>query len=66
MNPLVATLYREVTCGAAAVLITLLLSAAFVHSTSVAPGSRPEGRHVLALQSAPSWFGQPEPAVLVD
>ena len=66
MNPLVSNVYREVTCGAAAVLITLLLSAAFVESTSVAPGSRPQARHVLALQSAPGWFGQPEPAVLVD
>ena len=66
MNPLVSTVYRDVTCGAAAVLITLLLSAAFVESTSVAPASRPQARHVVALQSAPGWFGQPEPAVLVD
>jgi hypothetical protein len=66
MNPLVSTVYRDLTCGAAAVFITLLLSIAFVQSTSVAPGSRPEARRVLALQSAPGWFGQPEPAVLVD
>ena len=66
MNPYVSTLYRDVTCGAAAILITLLLSAAFVQSTSVAPGSRSEARHVLAQRSAPGWFGQPEPAVLVD
>jgi hypothetical protein len=66
MNPFVSTFYRDVTCGAAAVLITLLLSAAFVQSTSVAPGTRPAARHVLALQSDHGWFGQPEPAVLVD
>ena len=66
MNPFVSTVYRDVTCGAAAVLITLLLSAAFVQSTSVAPGTRPEARHVLALHSDHAWFGQPEPAVLVD
>jgi hypothetical protein len=66
MNPFVSTVYRDVTCGAAAVLITLLLSAAFVQSTSVAPGARPEVRHVLARQAVNSWFGQPEPAVLVD
>ena len=30
MNPFLSTLYRDVTCGAAAILITLLLSAAFV------------------------------------
>ncbi len=66
MNPFVSTVYRDVTCGAAAVLITLLLSAAFVQSTSVAPGARPEARHVLARQAVNGWFGQPEPAVLVD
>jgi hypothetical protein len=66
MNTFVSALYRDVTCGTAAVLITLLLSVAFVQSTSVAPGTRPEARHALALQSAHSWFGQPEPAVLVD
>ena len=66
MSPFVSTVYRDVTCAAGAVLITLLLSAAFVQSTSVAPGIRPEARHAFALRSAPGWFGQPEPAVLVD
>jgi hypothetical protein len=66
MSPFISTVQRDVTCGAGAVLITLILSAAFVESTSVAPGTRPGARHVLALQSAHGWFGQPEPAVLVD
>jgi len=35
MNTFASTLYRDFTCGAAAVLITLILSAAFVQSTSV-------------------------------
>ena len=66
MNSFASTLYRDLTCAAAAALITLVIGLSFVASTSVAPGSRPEARHVLALQSAPGWFGQPEPAVLVD
>jgi hypothetical protein len=65
MNTFVSALYREVTCGAAAILITLVLGAAFVRSTSVAPGQAGSGR-VLALQTTHGWFGQPEPAVLVD
>jgi hypothetical protein len=65
MNTFVSTLYRDLTCGAAAILITLVLSAAFVQSTSVAPGQAGTVR-VLALQTTHGWFGQPEPAVLVD
>ena len=37
MNALVSTLYRDLTCAAAAVLISLVLSASFVQSTSMAP-----------------------------
>jgi hypothetical protein len=65
MNTFVSTLYRDLTCGAAAILITLVLGAAFVRSTSAAPGQAVSGR-VLALQTTHGWFGQPEPAVLVD
>jgi hypothetical protein len=64
MSTFVSTLYRNVTCGAAAILITLVCGAAFVQSTSVAPGHA--GTAVLALQTTHGWFGQPEPAVLVD
>ena len=66
MNPFVSTLYRDLTCGAAALVITLILSAAFVQSTSVAPGTHAQTAHALALHSTHGWFGQPEPAVLVD
>ena len=66
MNSFASTLYRDVTCAAAAALITLVFSAAFVQSTSVAPGTHAGTARVLALQTTHGWFGQPEPAVLVD
>ena len=66
MNTFVSALYRDLTCGAAAILITLVLGAAFVQSTSVAPGTHAGTARVLALQTTHGWFGQPEPAVLVD
>jgi len=37
MNAFASTLYRDVTCAAAAILITLVLSVSFVQSTSAAP-----------------------------
>ena len=65
MNTFVSELYRDVSCGAGAVLITLALSAAFVQASSEAPGTRHDRAHV-AMQLTHGWFGQPEPAVLVD
>jgi len=38
MNAFVSALYRDVTCAAAAILITLIVGASFVQSTAVAPG----------------------------
>jgi hypothetical protein len=61
-----AKTYRDVTCGAAAALITLTLGMAFVQSTSVAPGTHADAGYSIVLQSTHGWFGQPEPAVLVD
>jgi hypothetical protein len=61
----IATLSRNATCAAAAALICVLSSMAFVESTAVVPGAQPEFIR-LAHVSAPSWFGKPEPAVLVD
>jgi hypothetical protein len=60
-----ATAYRNLTCAAAALVICTVCSMAFVESTAVAPGS---GIQLAAAAhfTAPSWFGQPEPAVLVD
>jgi hypothetical protein len=37
MNALVSNFYRDVTCAAAAVLITLVFGLSFVQSTSAAP-----------------------------
>jgi hypothetical protein len=61
----VMTLYRNLTCAAAAAAICVVCSMAFVESTAVAPGMQPEV-NTVAHVSAPSWFGKPEPAVLVD
>ena len=64
MNTL-TTLYRNTTCAAVAALICAVSSMAFVESTAVAPTTPPEFIS-LSHVSAPSWFGKPEPAVLVD
>jgi hypothetical protein len=61
----IATLYRNTTCAAGAALICVVCSMAFVESTSVVPGTQPEMIRIAHV-SAPSWFGKPEPAVLVD
>jgi len=59
------TLSRNTLCAAVAALICVLSSMAFVESTAVVPGAQPE---VMSIghASSPSWFGKPEPAVLVD
>ena len=59
-------LYRDVTCAAAAIVITAVLGLSFVQSTAITPGERAASVRVVSLQMAPVWFGQPQPAVLVD
>jgi len=66
MNALASTLYRDLTCAAAATIITLLLSVTFVQSTSVPPGQHLWPAAFGQIQPERAWFGQPEPAVLVD
>jgi hypothetical protein len=70
MNAYVSVVLRDLACGAAAALITLVLSASFVQSTSVPPGMHAAASSTahlfIALQPQHAWFGQPEPAVLVD
>jgi hypothetical protein len=66
MNSFASTLYRDLTCAAAAALITLVFSLSFVQSTSVPPGTHADTTRTVALQSDHAWFGQPQPAVLVD
>ena len=39
MNAIVATLLRDFTCAAAAVLISFIVGASFVQSTATAPGT---------------------------
>ena len=59
-------LYRDVTCGAGAAFITLMLSLTFVQSTAYPPGVHSEAVLFMQVQPQHAWFGQPEPAVLVD
>ena len=39
MNAIVATMFRDLTCAAAAVLISIVVGTSFVQSTATAPGS---------------------------
>jgi hypothetical protein len=72
MNTFTAIVYRDLACAATATLITLLLGVAFVQSTSLPPGTHAPaaagfvGVGFVAVQPQHAWFGQPEPAVLVD
>ena len=65
MNTL-ATLYRDLTCAAAAAAISVVASLSFVTSTAVPPGAHAPSARVAVVQPDHAWFGQPEPAVLVD
>jgi hypothetical protein len=51
MTNFLTSVYRDLTCVAAASLITLVVGMAFVQSTSVAPGSH--SRPVAQVTSAP-------------
>lgn len=67
MNTYTAIVYRDLACAGAATLITLILGLAFVQSTSLPPGTHaPAAAVFVAVQPQHAWFGQPEPAVLVD
>ena len=59
-------LYRHLTAAAAATLITLLIATSFVQSTALPPGTRAESTTATAQSGMPTWFGQPQPATLVD
>jgi len=39
MNNFVSSLYRDLTCAAAALLISMVIGASFVQSTATAPGA---------------------------
>ena len=66
MNTITAMPSRELACGSAAALITLGLSLTFVQTTSVPPGANAWPVVFVQVQPQHAWFGQPEPAVLVD
>ena len=61
-----STLYRDLTCGMAAALITLVFGMTFVSSTAAVPGAHVATMHFTPMRPTHAWFGQPEPAVLVD
>ena len=69
MNALNSTL-KSLACGVGALAITAVLSWTFVQSTAsvAAPGAVAANTHVakLTIQSRHVWFGQSQPAVLVD
>ena len=65
MNSL-ATLYRDLTCAAGAAVISVVASLSFLTSTAVLPGTQAVGVSTSLVQPLHAWFGQPEPAVLVD
>ena len=51
MNAFVSILYRDLSCAAAAAVITLVLAVSFVQSTAVTPGARAAA--VAAVMTAP-------------
>jgi hypothetical protein len=65
MNSL-TSLYRDLTCAAAAAVIAVVASFSFLTSTAVPPGAQGPSERVAVVQPDHAWFGQPEPAVLVD
>jgi hypothetical protein len=60
------TLYRDLTCAAASAVITLVFSMGLVVATSVPASAHTPGAVTAGLTLDHAWFGQPEPAVLVD
>jgi hypothetical protein len=58
---------KALSCGMGALAITAVMSWSFVQSTTVAPGAvRPARVAKLTIQPRHVWFGQSQPAVLVD
>jgi hypothetical protein len=69
MNALVNNGLKALSCGAAAVAITLAMSLTFIQSTAVVHNTGYVATPWMAkfsMQPSHAWFGQPQPAVLVD
>jgi hypothetical protein len=58
---------KSLACGMGALAITAVMSWTFVQSTATAPGATPAAQVAkLSIQQRHVWFGQSQPAVLVD
>jgi hypothetical protein len=68
MNTMINNGLKAISCGAAAVVITLVMSLGFIHSTALVHNTTPAPAAWMAKLSVQpgTWFGQPQPAVLVD
>ena len=66
MNTLANAFTRDLTCGLAATVITVVLGTSFVVSTAEPPGVHAPAVHTVGLNAQHALFGQPEPAGLVD
>jgi hypothetical protein len=69
MNAFLNNALKVLACGTAAVAITLVVSFSFVHSTAVVHNTSYVATPwvaKLSVQPSHAWFGQPQPAVLVD
>jgi hypothetical protein len=69
MNTMLNNGLKALSCGTAAVAITLAMSLSFIQSTAVVHnGNTVAAPWVARLSVEPghAWFGQPRPAVLVD
>ena len=70
MNSLINNGLKVLACGAAAVALTAVASFGFVHSTAVVRSDNyttpAPWTAKLSMASGHAYFGQPEPAVLVD
>jgi hypothetical protein len=70
MNAILNNGLKVLSCGTAALAITVLMSASFVQSTAAVHNNALTGTPVrlakLSVQPGHTWFGQPQPAVLVD
>jgi len=66
MTTFANNLYRDAVCAAAAAAITLALSLSFLDATAVPYGAHAPAARFVALSTDHAFFGQPEPAVLVD
>lgn len=58
---------KALACGMGALAITAVMSWSFVQSTTAAPGAVHTAQMAkLTIQQRHVWFGQSQPAVLVD